>query len=435
MSRRFATLVLLLAGVARADDWPQWLGPQRDSVWRETGLLDRFPDGGPKVLWRTPIDGGYAGPAVANGRVYVTDYVVSEGKRVNNPGGRPKLSGKERVLCLDAATGKPVWTHEYDCPYEVSYPAGPRCTPTVRDGKVYTLGTEGNLFCLDAATGKPIWSKELKKEYRTPTPIWGFCGHPLVDGKKLICVVGGEGSVAVAFDKDTGKELWKSLSAPEPGYCPPTMIEAGGTRQLLIWHPEGINSLDPETGKRYWWVELKPSYNMSIAAPRKLGDYLFVGGIGSKSVLIKLDRDKPAATEVWRGDMRKSVGPVNMTPFLEDGHIYGIDQWGQLRCVKMETGERLWETFQPVTDGKAANGGTAFLVKNGERFFIMSETGDLIIAKLSPKGYEEISRAKILEKTHEAFGRPVVWCHPAFANKCVYVRNDKETVCVSLAAE
>src|SRR5262245_9574586 len=102
MSRRFVIVALLLTGPARADDWPQWLGPQRDSVWRETGLLDRFPDGGPKVLWRTPIDGGYAGPAVANGRVYVTDYVVTEGKRVNHYAGRPKLKGKERVLCLDA---------------------------------------------------------------------------------------------------------------------------------------------------------------------------------------------------------------------------------------------------------------------------------------------------------------------------------------------
>src|SRR5207342_2022249 len=110
MSRRIAMLALLLAGVARADDWPQWMGPQRDDVWRETGLLDKFPDGGPKVLWRTPIDGGYAGPAVANGRVYVTDY-VTDGKRVNNPGGRSKLQGKERVHCLDAETGKPVWKY------------------------------------------------------------------------------------------------------------------------------------------------------------------------------------------------------------------------------------------------------------------------------------------------------------------------------------
>src|SRR5262249_49255583 len=157
--------------------------------------------------------------------------------------------------------------------------------------------TEGNLFCLDTTTGKVLWSKVLTKEYKTETPIWGFTGHPLVDGKKLICIVGGEGSVAVAFDKDTGKELWKSLSAAEPGYCPPTSIEAGGVRQLLVWHPEAVNSINPETGKRHWSVPLKPNYGMSIAAPRQLGDYLFVGGITNRSVMLKLDRDKPAVTE------------------------------------------------------------------------------------------------------------------------------------------
>ena len=122
-----------------------------------------------------------------------------------------------------------------------------------------------------------------------------------MDGKKLICLVGGEGSVAVAFDKDTGKELWQALSAEETGYCPPTMIEAGGKRQLLIWHAEAINSLDPETGKVYWSVPLEPNYGMAIMAPRQSGDYLFAGGIGCKAVLLKLAADKPAAEEVWRG--------------------------------------------------------------------------------------------------------------------------------------
>ena len=139
-----------------------------------------------------------------------------------------RTQGKERVLCLEAKTGKEVWKHEYDCTYEVSYPAGPRCTPTVHDGKVYALGTEGNLYCLDAKKGAVLWSKDFKKDYGAKTPIWGHCGHPLVDGKKLICTVGGKGSVVVAFDKDSGKELWKALDATELGYSPPTMITAGG---------------------------------------------------------------------------------------------------------------------------------------------------------------------------------------------------------------
>src|SRR5262249_8774923 len=161
------------------------------------------------VKWRVPIEGGYSGPAVAGGRVYVMDYLRSEGKVTNNPGARDKLAGKERVLCLSAADGKQIWKHEYDCPYDISYSSGPRCTPTVHDGKVYTLGAEGDLFCLDADKGALLWSKQFKKDYKAATPMWGFCAHPLVEGKKLICLVGGEGTTAVAFDKDTGKELWK----------------------------------------------------------------------------------------------------------------------------------------------------------------------------------------------------------------------------------
>lgn len=418
----------------QADDWPQWLGEKRDSVWREAGILEKFPEGGPKILWRTPIAGGYAGPAVAGGRVYVADY-LADGDKTANPAARSNLQGKERILCLDAKTGKEIWKHEHEAVYKISYAYGPRCTPTISGDKVYTLGAEGRLCCLDADKGTELWSKDLKAEYKTQTPMWGFTGHPLVDGQKLICLVGGEGSVAVAFDKDTGKELWRSLSAPDQGYCAPSIIEAGGTRQLLIWHPLAVNSLDPETGKVHWTVELKPDYGMSIQIPRKLGDYLFAGGIGIKAVCLKLAQDKPAVEEVWRGDIKTGLFPVNSTPFLEDGTIYGCCTKGELRGVKLATGERLWETHKPTTNKRPqqSGSGTAFLVKNGDRFFLFSETGDLIIAKLSPAGYEEISRAHLIEPTQDSFGRAVVWSHPAFADKCVFVRNDKEIVCASLA--
>lgn len=427
--------IAFVAPVGYADDWPQWMGPGRDDVWKETGIIEKFPEGGPKILWRTPIAGGYSGPAVVAGRVYVTDYVRKSGELANNPGGRNELQGTERVLCLDAASGKILWKHEYDCPYAISYAAGPRATPTVHAGKVYTLGAEGNLFCFDAAKGTVLWSKELKKEYQTEAPIWGFCGHPLVDGKRLICLVGGEGSVAVAFDKDTGAELWKSLSNPDAGYCPPTIITAGGKRQLLIWHPQALNSLNPETGEVYWAEPLVPQYGMSIAAPQKSGDYLFASGIGNCAALFKLDRTKPAAEVVWDGTPDTAVFCANSTPLIEGGVIYGNDcQVGNLRAVKLATGERLWETFQPTTGGeRRASHGTAFLTKNGDRYFLFSETGDLIIARLSPEKYEELSRAHLLEPTAECFGRSVVWSHPAYANKCVFVRNDKEIVCASLA--
>src|SRR5438094_3334310 len=221
-----------------ADDWPQWLGPQRDGVWRETGILEKFPADGPKVRWRTAIGGGYTGPAVARDHVYLMDRQLAPGtSNPSDPFARGEIPGSERVLCLNEADGRILWKHEYDCPYAVSYPAGPRATPTVHAGKVYALGTEGNLFCLDATSGKEFWSHDFKKDYGVKTPMWGFAGHPLIDGKKLICLVGGEGSVAVAFDKDSGKELWRALSAKEPGYCPPMIYEFAGKRQLILWHP------------------------------------------------------------------------------------------------------------------------------------------------------------------------------------------------------
>jgi outer membrane protein assembly factor BamB len=423
---------LVISSAAGANDWPQWMGPNRDGRWNEAGIIRSLPPAGPKTLWRVPIRGGFAGPAVVNGRVFVFDFETT-GDTTGNPDQRSELSGRERVLCLNAGTGKEIWRHAYDCQYKISYPAGPRCTPTVSGGKVYTLGAEGNLVCLDAASGSPMWSKALKDEYKIPAPVWGFAGHPLVDGQKLICLVGGDGSTLVAFDKDTGKELWRSVSSKEPGYCSPSIITAGGTRQLILWTPEAIHSVNPETGKPYWSVDLEPSYGMSIMAPRQSGDYLFAGGIGRKSALLKLAPDKPAAELVWNGKKDTSVYPVNSTPIVENGVIYGVDQPGELRAVRLATGERLWATTAPTTGEKPANSGTAFLVKNGDRFFIFNEKGELIIAKLSPEKYEEVSRAKLLEPTQPVFGRMVVWSHPAFANKCLFARNDKEIICVSLA--
>src|SRR5438067_2930522 len=206
-----ATLPLLV------DDWPQWLGPQRDGVLRENCIVEKFPAKGPKVRWRTAIGGGYTGPAVANGRVYVLDRQLGPGaSNPSNPFAKVTIPGSERVLCLDAADGAILWTYEYDCPYTVSYPAGPRATPAVDRDRIYTVGAEGNLLCLDAEKGNAVWSHDLKKDYGIPTPTWGFAGHPLIDGGKIICLAGGEGSVAVAFDKETGKELWRALSAKEP---------------------------------------------------------------------------------------------------------------------------------------------------------------------------------------------------------------------------
>ncbi|HEY1066683.1 MAG TPA: PQQ-binding-like beta-propeller repeat protein [Pirellulales bacterium] len=435
---RFAALAcaVLTPYSASAEDWPQWLGPKRDGVWNESGVATKFPAGGPKILWRQKVSHGYSGPAVSGDKVFVTDYLTTGAAPEPMPQTRDKLQGKERILCFNAKTGEPLWKHEYDCAYEVSYPNGPRCTPTVDGDRVYTLGAEGNLVCLNVADGQVVWSKDLKKAYSAPTPLWGFSGHPLVDGNKLICLVGGEGSVAVAFDKATGKELWKALSAPEPGYAPPTIITSGGKRQVVIWHSKAVNSLDPETGAVYWTQPLEPSYGMAIAAPIQVGDQLFATAYQETAALFKLASNEPAASVVWKGDRDTAIYCANSTPIIDEGVVYGVDaRKGDLRAVSLKDGKVLWSKFMATADDRRAAHGTAFLAKNGDHYFLLCETGDLVIAKLTPESYTELARAKLVEPTSSAFGRPVVWSCPAYAHKCIFARNDEEIVCASLAAE
>jgi len=439
-------VVLLLAGglaatAGRADDWPQWLGPQRDAIWRENKILTEFPPGGPPVRWHTPIGGGYSGPAVANGRVYVTDRLLAPGvQNPTNQFGRSPVRGVERVLCLNATDGRIVWQHEYECPYTVSYPAGPRTTPVVGGGKVYTLGTEGNLLCLDAPTGKVIWERNFKQDFHVSVPIWGFAANPLLDGNKLICLVGGAGTGVIAFDKETGQELWRALSAKEPGYSSPIIIQAGGKRQLIVWTPEELAALNPATGAVDWSEPFPIRNGLTVATPYYRDNRLLVTAFFNGSLMLQLKADQPAATVLWRGqrdDEKNTDGlhGIMCTPVIEAGYIYGVCSYGQLRCLKADTGERVWETLAATTaDGKPTRWANAFLVKNGDRFFLNNEAGDLIIARLDPQGYHEISRTHLLEPTNTAAGRKVVWSHPAYADRCVFLRNDREIICVSLAA-
>lgn len=433
MKRYLFALVLLVSSNAWADDWPQWMGPGRDNIWREDGIVEKFPEGGPKVLWRTEVAGGYAGPAVADGKVFITDYVTADNVKIANFE-RKESTGIERVFCLDEATGRELWKHEYPVTYTISYPAGPRCTPSVHDGKVYTLGAEGHLFCFDVNTGKIVWQKDLTKEYKTKAALWGYAAHPLVDGNQLICVVGGEGTHTVAFDLQTGKEIWHNYDSPEQGYSPPTIIEAGGVRQLISCRPNGVSSSDPETGKENWSVPYSATSGSIIMSPVKSGDYLYVGGYSDQSLMLKLAADKPAADIEWGNERKQGISPVNVQPIVEGNTIYGFDQSGNLMAVAVPSGDRLWETSAPVSE-KPEGSGTAFIVRQADRYWLFNESGDLIIAKLSPEKYEELDRVNIIKPTNNAFGRDVVWCMPAFANKKLFVRNDAEIICVDLAAK
>jgi outer membrane protein assembly factor BamB len=433
MNRLVIACLLISVSPVFADDWPQWMGPQRDNIWREEGIVEKFPEGGPKVLWRTKLAGGYAGPAVADGKVFITDYVTGDDVKIANFE-RKTSTGSERVMCLDEATGKELWKHEYPVTYTISYPSGPRCTPSVHNGKVYTLGAEGNLICFDVDSGKIVWQKDLEEEYNTKAALWGYAAHPLVDGNKLICVVGGEGTHTVAFDLVTGDEIWHNFDSPEQGYSPPTIIEAGGVRQLISSRPNGISSSDPATGKEYWSVPYTATNGSIIMSPVLSGDHLYVGGYSDQSLMLKLAQDKPEVEIVWGNERKHGISPINVQPIVDGDTIYGLDQSGNMMAVEVPSGERLWQTSEPVSE-RPENSGTAFIVRQADRYWLFNDSGDLIIAKLSPEKYEELDRAHIIEPTNNAFGREVVWCMPAFANKKLFVRNDAEIICVDLAEE
>jgi outer membrane protein assembly factor BamB len=432
---------LATATPAAAADWPQWQGPDRDGVWRETGILEKFPAGGPPRRWRTPIAAGYSSPAVAAGRIYLLDRPTSQVR--GNPGNalsRTAEAGRERVLCLDEADGRVLWQFEYACDYRISYASGPRASPTVAGGRVFTLGAEGHLHCLDAATGRVLWAKEFLRDFGAKTQLWGFAAAPFVDGDRVICLVGGTGQTVMAFDAATGAERWRSGTATDPGYASPILIEAGGVRQLVVWDTEELRGLDPATGRAYWSVPFKTKLGHAIATPRRHGEFLFVTAFFDGSKLLRLAPDRPAVSEVWsiRGPSEnrpEGLHGLMSTPFLHDGHIYGVCSFGHLRGLKLATGERLWETLAPTTAaGRPARWATAFLVRHEDRFFLYNELGDLLIVRLTPAGYEELSRAHLLDPTNRAGGRPVHWSHPAFANRRIYVRNDEAIACFDLRA-
>ena len=426
-------LFAIPSNFSSADEWPQWMGPQRDNVWREEGIVDQFPKEGLPVLWKHPIAGGYAGPAVAGGKVFVTDYVTSDDVKVDNFA-RNEFTGVERVLCLDEKTGDEIWKHETPVKYGISYPAGPRCTPCVDGNLVYTLGAEGNLFCFDVSNGDVIWSHDLKPEYETKSALWGYAAHPLIDGDKLITLVGGEGSLVVAFNKKTGEEIWRSTTSKETGYTPPTIIEAAGKRQLILCRPDAVSSIDPETGKEYWSTPYAATNGSIIMSPIKIQDYLYVAGYDKQNLLLKLKQDQPGVEVVWSNKSRTPISPINVQPMADGNIVYGVDQTGMLAALSLPDGERLWETAEPVSE-RRVNSGTAFIVRHGKQYWFFTENGDLVIGELSPEGFQERDRTHVIEPSNLAFGRKVVWSMPAFANKHIYVRNDDEIICLDATAK
>jgi outer membrane protein assembly factor BamB len=417
----------LLASVAAAEDWPQWRGPTRDGVWMETGLVEKFAADKLEAKWRAPIGSGYSGPTVSKGKVYLMD-------RLTQP------EEVERILCLEEQTGKPLWTHAYPAKYgRVSYPAGPRASVTIHDGRAYAIGTTGRFHCLDAESGKIHYEKDLEKLYDIQMPIWGIAGSPLIVDNLVVLHIGGKGKCIVALDRVSGEEKWTSL-ADRAQYTTPILVQQAGQSVIVVWTGDAVSGLEPLDGKELWRFDWRPkNMPIGVATPIVAKDQVFFTSFYDGSLMLKLAQDKMAVEKVWQ-----IVGPneqdtdalqsIISTPVFDGGNVYGVDSYGQLRGLEGATGKRLWENLTAVPKARWS---TIHFVKNGDKHWLFNERGELIIAQLAPTGYTEISRAKLLEPTTDQLRQRggVCWSHPAYANKCIYARNDKEIVCASLEAK
>ncbi len=412
---------------AHGDDWTGWRGAHREGVWREAGIIERFESRSPKPEWTAAIGAGYSAPSIADDRVFVTDR-VAEPKQI------------ERIHCFDAKLGRKLWSVEYDCPYVgIGYTAGPRAAVTVDDDRAFALGAMGNLHCLDVATGAILWKRDLRKDFHIEMPIWGIAAAPLIFDKLVILHIGGKpDACVVALDKRSGEEVWRALT-DRASYSAPILIRQAGHDVVVCWNGDSVAGLDPATGTVHWRFPFPPSrMPIGVATPVLHGDRLFVTSFYDGSLMLRLSHDRLAVEKVWHRVGRNeretdALQSIISTPIWLGDHIYGVDSYGQLRCLRADSGERIWEDQTATPRGRWS---TIHFVRRNDKVWMFNESGELIIARLSPGGFHEISRAKIIEPTDKQLsrrGKGVCWAHPAFANRCVFVRSDKELVCVSLA--
>jgi outer membrane protein assembly factor BamB len=393
-----ASLVLTTAA-----DWPQFLGPQRNGISRETGLLADWPKKGPPLLWEREVGEGFSSPVVAGGRLILFHRVGDE----------------ERVDCLEANSGKEIWKHA--APTDFRDPLGkgdgPRATPAIAGGKVYTLGPGGRLLCLTLADGKKVWQRELLKDYEVPPSWFGVGTSPLVEGDLVLVNVGAPGAGVVAFHKDTGKEAWKATD-DGASYASPVAATIDGVRHAIFFTRLGILSLDPATGAvrfhKRWRSRMDASVN--AATPVVLGDRLFFSACyDTGAILVRAHKD--SLDELWKSN--RVLSCHFSTPVHHDGYLYGFDgrqeSGTELRCVEAKTGKVAWS---------AEGFGCGSLLLADGRLIILSEGGELVLVEPSAERYVEKARAAVLTGPCRA--------HLALADGRLYARDNKKLVCWNL---
>lgn len=394
-SKARSTLALalcLLAGTALAADWPQFRGPHRDGVSRETGLLKNWPAGGPKVLWKVPLGEGYSHLAVSKGRLF-TLYGAGN---------------TDFAAAYDAATGKQIWRAPLGPKYTDGQGNGPRSTPTVDGGMVYTLTATGRLSALNAADGKKVWEHDLRAKFGAEPPQWGISTSPLVEGNLLLVDAGGSGGKSlVAFDKKTGKAVWTSQNELA-GYSAPIAITVGGVRQVVFFTGRAVLAVSPKDGKLLWRVSWKTDYDVNAAAPIFVPpDKLYVSsgyGVGAALFQIKVTEGRVGAEEVWKSRRMKNQFSSSV---LHNGHIYGFDD-SVLKCIVAATGEEKW---------KESGFGHGSLILADGHLIVLSERGKLVLVEATPAGYREKGSNQILS------GK--CWTAPTLADGRLYLRNEE----------
>ena len=380
---------------AATQDWPQILGPARNGVYAGPPIARTLPKSGPTLLWKRDVGAGFAGPAVVAGRLILFH----------------RVGAREVVEAMDAATGKTIWTAEYPTSYrdDFGFDEGPRAIPVIAGGRIFTHGADGMLQALDFATGRKLWAVDTRRDFSVAKGYFGAASSPLVDGDRVLLNVGGRSGGIVAFDVTTGKTLW-TATTDEASYSSPVLAEIAGLHTAVFFTRTGLVALDPANGAvRYqyrWRARMATSVN--AATPLVIKDQIFLSAsYGTGAVLLQVAGN--AVKPVWSGD--ESLSNHYSTSVYRDGYLYGFEgrqEFGQtLRCVELATGKVMWNV-----DGFGA--GTVLLA--GDTLVITRESGELVLAAASAKGFQSLARAPLIPG--------VIRAYPALADGRFFVRNE-----------
>ena len=403
-----------------SQDWPQYLGPQRNGTSTETNLNLDWKNQPPQVLWRVPLGNGFSSVAVIDHRLFT---MVDR-------------DGQQQVVCLDADTGKEIWSQPCAPSYldNQQQAQGPRCTPTYDEGQLYCLTANGELACLKAETGQIVWQVDIfrqsgiprEKEAADPagytTWYWGMAGSPLIDGNLEVVQPGGDqDNSVVAFEKKSGKLVW-SVGNDPAGYGSPIAIDAAGQRQIIALTGQSVLGIDPSSGDLLWRFPWGRKFNCNCATPLWVNNSLFLSSaydLGCVLLQVRREEDSLKTMEVWRN---KNMQNHFTTSIVLNEHVYGSHgdfSAITFRCLDLTSGQKKWATRKL---------GKATLIAASDHIIALDEQGTLHLIEPNPEGYVE-------KGTLPELLSPKAWAAPALSNGQLYLRDEKDIICVDLRTD